>query len=82
MEPKIGDSILLKGLMVNGHDEHPGVITNVYHQNEGGFAVINATVFVDTNPTPQCYGSINYASSREEAEKYIATFKGLICIPR
>ena len=82
-DPKVGDPILLLGLVVNNEKEHAGIVTKFYIRNKDSFAVIDATVFINTVRLPECYGSIPYADTREEAEKYLMGMPDrLICVPR
>jgi hypothetical protein len=58
MPPQIGDMVIFKGMLWNGVDEHPAVITRVWTEN-----CVNLMVFPDTG-FPTAVTSVNRVGSR------------------
>lgn len=66
--PRIGTTVIHKGYITNGADEHPAMITRVHGVGEG--ALVNVTVFPDMQ-SPKVYASIPVYTSRKAAREAV-----------
>ncbi|WP_454731489.1 MULTISPECIES: Gp49 family protein [Cupriavidus] len=66
--PRIGNTVIHKGYITNGADEHPAMITRVHGVGEG--ALVNVTVFPDMQ-SPKVYASIPVYNSRKAAREAV-----------
>lgn len=66
--PRIGSTVIHKGYITNGADEHPAMITRVHGVGEG--ALVNVTVFPDMQ-SPKVYASIPVYTSRKAAREAV-----------
>lgn len=69
--PRIGNTVIHKGYITNGADEHPAIITRVHGAGEG--ALVNVTVFPDMQ-SPKVYASIPVYTSRKAAREALAGY--------
>jgi hypothetical protein len=74
MKPTIGRQIIVKGIVSNGSNVHPAVVTRVWSDAEPSDAIVlvNATVFLDHAP-PLFRGSIRMVETEAAGDEYAAT---------
>lgn len=82
MKASISRMVVVKGVLSNCSDEHPGVINRVWSKEDtaDGPVGINVTVFPDCGAS-LCKTSVMLYDSREAAELFLATqlHKPVVC---
>jgi len=68
MKVTVGRTVIVKGVLSNGTDEHPAIVTRVWGTNDTADSpvMVNLTVFPDCAP-PVTKGSVMLFDTREQA---------------
>jgi hypothetical protein len=65
MKPSIGRTVIVKGFVSNGSDEHPAIVNRAWSESR-----INVTLFPDCH-APVSLTSVLFVNDREAADKYL-----------